>query len=408
VSKILHITASYKPAYIYGGTIQSVGKLCESLVKVGSGKRKGERRKLEDTPKFQVFTTTANGKQELAVKTGKPILIDGVPVTYFKRLTKDHSHFSPALLRALKNVLQHAQHNKINIVIHIHAWWNLVSVLSCLLAKVYKVPVILSPRGMLTAYTQQNRNSFIKKIIHNGIGKLLLRYCHIHVTSEQEKEDVLKIVQPKSITVIPNLVYFQGTKQPKAKSESQSSAFKLLFLSRIEEKKGLDILFEALSAVDFDYRLIIAGSGEATYVESLKRKAENLMLHTHIDWIGQVSNEDKFKLLAAHDLLVLSSYNENFANVVIESLTVGTPVLLSEKVGLADYVRINELGWICNLNPENIAERLNEAFHNRLKRAAIRTNAPKLIAQDFNDEVLSGKYLDLYEKTLRQCLEWTI
>ncbi|MET0573973.1 MAG: glycosyltransferase [Pedobacter agri] len=434
--KILHITASYKPAYIYGGPIQSVGKLCEGLAerkgqRAESGKLKAESSKLKveskkwkvESEKFnlEVFTTTANGRNELSLEAGKPVLVDGVPVNYFKRWTKDHSHFSPGLLWRLSKVLRQAQHDK--LVIHIHAWWNLVSVLSCLVAKWHSVPVVLSPRGMLTKYSQYNRNSLAKRIIHHSIGKRLLRYCHIHTTSEQEKQDVLQLVQPKSITMIPNLVRLEGEKSKeqrvrnkydeekwldarnlntKSRGAIHTLTFKLLFLSRIEEKKGLELLFEAIAKLDLAYELTIAGSGEEDYIKSLKLKAESLMLGKRVKWIGQVSNLEKFSVMADHDLLVLPSYNENFANVVIECLNTGTPVLVSEYVGLADYVKTNNMGWVCSLEPNDIAQKISDAYINVVKRESITHSAPILIKSDFNDEVLVKRYMELYKRVLRQ------
>jgi glycosyltransferase involved in cell wall biosynthesis len=380
--KIIHITASYKPAYIYGGPIQSVAKLCEAMVEVSDGKE------------LQVLTTTANGTKELEVQTGKVNLIDSVPVTYFKRWTKDHSHFSPELLIQLRKTILQTQDSK--LIIHIHAWWNLVSVLSCLIAKFYKMPVVLSPRGMLTSYSFGNRNSISKNLIHKFIGKRLLKYCHIHATSEQEKQDILKIITPKSITVISNLVSF-----PSSAPSLQSSAnniFQLLFLSRIEEKKGLELLFEALTLVDIPWQLTIAGSGKAEYVESLKLKAEKLKLDNRIKWLGLVDKEKKFDLLADHDLTVLTSHNENFANVVIESLSVGTPVLVSKHVGLADYLVDKELGWVTSLNVDEIKTELVSAYREATKREKIRTEAPSIIKDDFNDVILVKKYIELYNR----------
>lgn len=386
--KIIQITASYKPAYIYGGPIFSVAKLCEGLVRV------------IDVEGIQVFTTNANGHQELELKTDLFKLIDGVPVRYFKRWTKDHSHFSPGLLIRLRREILNTAIN--NTIIHIHGWWNLVSVLSCLIAKWYKVPVVLSPRGMLTSYTFDNRNSFSKKLIQRFLGENLLKYCHIHATSEKEKEDILKIVTPKSLTIIPNLVSLLSKDSNKNRlklstsSNKSEAILKLIFLSRIEEKKGLELLFEALSEIEIKYKLTIAGSGTSQYIESLKKKAMSLQIEQHINWIGQVNNDDKFSLLAQHDLMALISYNENFANTVIESLSVGTPVLLSREVGLASYVEKNGLGWICDLKPANVKYSLLKAKSETEKRVKIRQTAPAIIREDFDDEILIKKYLDLY------------
>lgn len=428
--KIIHITASYKPAYIYGGPIQSVAKLCEVLEELSDQRLAVGN----DALKVQVFTTTANGTKELDVKTGIPVLIEGVPVTYFKRWTKDHSHFSPSLLWELREKILHYTQDVNNIelskplapnsklIIHIHAWWNLVSVLSCFIAKWYRIPVILSPRGMLTSYTLGNRNSLSKRLIHKLLGKKLLAYCHIHATSEQERADILSIVRPKSIKVIPNLVSSSledqnsgcvagsenkvTTSQDKvvnsgyqiARVENRTvDCFKLIFLSRIEEKKGLELLFKALAAIEIPWSLTIAGSGEKQYLQSLKQMARELKLSDKIYWIGQVNNQDKYTLMAAHDLLVLTSYNENFANVVVESLSVGTAVVVSEQVGLSDYVKDNELGWVTGLEMEEIQKTITKAYQSPEKRQNIRSAAPLAIRRDFNDNTLAKQYLDFYK-----------
>ncbi len=384
--KIIQITPAYKPAFIYGGPTMSVAKLCEALV--------------QHRINLEVLTTTANGKYELNVEPSKQVHIDGVPVTYFKRITKDHTHFSPALFSALIRKIKEQRAKDLNpqLIIHIHSWWNLVAVFSCLIAKIYHVPVVLSPRGMLTNYTQNNRNSFFKSTLHTLIGKSLLKYCHIIASSEQEQQDILQIVKPKAITIIPNLVSLP--KKQEMRSKEQGLTFKLLFLSRIEEKKGLDLLFDALVNFDIEWTLSIGGEGEEAYMKSLKFKAESLKLNDSINWLGQINNKDKFKLMANHDLLVLTSHNENFANVVIESLSVGTPVLLSKYVGLCNYIESNDLGFVTDLKIDHITASLNKAYSNVDKRDRIRSKAAQLIRNDFSEEKLTLKYINLYQQIL--------
>jgi len=130
----------------------------------------------------EVYTTTANGKVELDVKPGKASQVEGVTVTYFKRLTKDHTHFSPALFKKLW--MQVKQFD----VVHIHAWWNLVSLFSSLIALSRGIPVVISPRGTLSPYSFQNKNIGTKWAIHNFLGQFLLKKSHIHATSDREKE----------------------------------------------------------------------------------------------------------------------------------------------------------------------------------------------------------------------------
>ena len=340
----------------------------------------------------EVYTTTANGKTELDVLPGVPTEIDGVKVTYFKRVTKDHSHFSPALLKKLWLEVKNFD------AVHIHAWWNLVSIFSCLIALSRRVSVIISPRGTLSPYSFQNKNIGPKWLIHHLLGKYLLNRCTLHVTSEREKEAVMSLLHAKKIITLPNFVKLPPKKAwPPRKG---SEALRLLFFSRIEQKKGLDILFSALPAVTIPYILSIAGDGDKNYTEHLKTVARQNLIENKINWLG-FQNENKFDVLYGHDLFILPSYDENFGNAIIESLCVGTPVLISEQVGLAGYVKKNGLGWVCKTTPESVSDTINNIAEKEMSVIGdIRDRGPNIIYNDFEEGVLVAKYIDLYNKTI--------
>ena len=78
--KILHIVPSYKPAYVYGGTIESIARLCEAQAHAGAI--------------VKVFTTTANGDKELDIEADTEHDVEGVGVTYFTRIFKDPFYIS--------------------------------------------------------------------------------------------------------------------------------------------------------------------------------------------------------------------------------------------------------------------------------------------------------------------------
>jgi glycosyltransferase involved in cell wall biosynthesis len=375
--RILQINASYKPAFIYGGPTMSVSMLAEQLVKAGVS--------------VMVLTTTANGEDELPVQMNKPVLIDGVNTIYFKRLTKDHTHFSPALLRKVWKEVKNYD------VVHIHAWWNLVSVLSCLIAVRRKVPVVLSPRGTLSNYSFHNKNNKIKDLIHRYLGEPLLKRSFIHTTSKNELLAIKSIVQPKGLFNIPNFIKLAAVKPPIP--HSQTDHLKLLFFSRIEEKKGLDILLDALKTVTTPWYLTIAGSGDEAYINELKELATENNIADKINWAG-FFNEDKFQLLQQHDVMILPSHDENFGNVVIESLSVGTPVLITENVGLADYVKKNNLGWVCEKNASSVSERINLIGNQKEVLEEIRDRAPGKILADFEETKLVRKYIDMYNQII--------
>ena len=137
--RVLHIVPSYKPAYQYGGTIESVARLCEGLVQSGA--------------EVKVFTTTANGSEELDVKPGAEYTVEGVKVIYFKRLTKDHSHITFALWKKLYKECKNYD------VVHIHSWWNILVLVAAFICKKKKIKTIFSPHGMLSDYIINNSNA---------------------------------------------------------------------------------------------------------------------------------------------------------------------------------------------------------------------------------------------------------
>lgn len=376
--KVLHIIAAYKPAYIYGGPTMSASMLCEQLSQSGVS--------------VEVFATTANGAAELPVVTSTPVRVDGVTVTYFKRITKDHTHFSPALLKTLRKRVTEFD------LVHIHTWWNLVSVLSCAIAQSKNVPVILSPRGTLSDYSFLNKNSAKKGLIHGLMGKKLLQNSHIHVTSEREGLSLMELVTPQSISIISNFVKLGASA---IKNHQASNFLRLIFFSRIEEKKGLDILLEALKFLTIPFHLTIAGNGDKAYIEKLKALITDPLLAGKITWAG-FYGDDKFELLNTHDVLVLPSHDENFGNVVIESLSVGTAVLVSANVGLATYVDEHKLGWICQTNPLSVSEQIKHIYTNQVNDAKrIRDTARDIIRRDFTGDKLVQEYLHFYQNIIK-------
>ncbi|MHB8208956.1 XrtY-associated glycosyltransferase XYAG1 [Mucilaginibacter sp.] len=375
--KILQLSASYKPAYIYGGPTMSVSMLAEQLIIAGAD--------------VTVYTTTANGLTELPVDIANPILIDGVKVIYFKRVTKDHTHLSPSLLTHLWRTAHDYD------VIHIHAWWNLVSVLGCLVALICKVPVIISPRGTLSNYSFHNKNNNIKSLMHSWLGKPLLKKCFIHTTSNNE-QDVLKAMLPdNAVFNIPNFI---NLTDEKFSGYMPADHLRLIFFSRIEQKKGLDILLDALKSVTIPYKLTIAGDGNSEYVNQLKKMALDNGIASQVDWVG-FQIDKKYQLLYEHDVMILPSYDENFGNVVIESLSVGTPVLVSKAVGLADYVDKNHLGWICETSSVSVSAAISNLASQKLEISRIKEYAPGKISADFDYANLAKKYIDMYTQVIK-------
>ena len=374
--KILHVVPSYKPAYIYGGPIESVARMCEELVRAGHT--------------VEVFTTTANGAEELKVAPGVMQIVDGVRVTYFKRITKDPTHVSPVLWKKLRAEVKHYD------VVHIHSWWNILVMVAVYICYRQKVKVVLSPRGMLSDYVFQAKNGFVKKGFHQVIGKRLLRTTYFHATAPSEEAECRTLIRGWKGFTVPNIIWLPRLQlKPK-----QNDRFTILFLSRIHPKKGIEYLLKAIHLLGQDVCLKIAGSGEEAYVHQLQELVKVLGLEHAVEWLGWRDRMGKFKELEGADLFALVSHNENFANAVIESLHAGTPVLVSEGVGLSPYVKQEGLGWVTPLDELAIAKQLQHILDNREMLERIHVEAPMKIEQSFSPGVLTEAYINCYQSVV--------
>lgn len=371
--RILHVSPSYKPAYHYGGPTISVSRLAEAQAVAGAI--------------VSVYTTTADGQRELPVVPGKAMEMDGVSVRYFRRWTGDHGHFSPPLLWQLW------QHARDYDVVHIHSWWNWVAFGAVMICRMRKVHTVLSPHGMLSPYTLSRRS---RRIFQRFAGNWLLRDTHLHATSWFETRELNRIAPSIPTEMVHNIVELPLVGQPAERPPD--APFRLLFISRVHPKKGLDLMLEALPALGKNWELVIAGSGERNYERKLKIRAKKLGISGQIQWIGWVAGADKWQLIKDSDLMVLPSHNENFAIVVVEALALGLPVLISDQVGLSDYVLNRNFGWVSIRTEAAMCQALQSAMDANEKRRWIRQFAPQQIPVDFNPATLAVRYFSMYRK----------
>lgn len=371
--KILHIVPSYKPAYVYGGTIESIARLCEGLANAGQN--------------ITVFTTTANGAEELDVRPNTEQDVDGVKVIYFKRVFKDPFYMSPALWKRLY------KEGKQYDAVHIHSWWNMIVMVAAFICHRQKIKVIISPHGMFSEYILNNSKTWLKQLSMLMFGKPLLRACTFHATSTLEFGECRQFVPGWKGCMIPNIVWLPEldiTKDP-------NSAFTIIFLSRIHPKKGIELLMKAIGSMPVKPLLKIAGSGEEKYIQQLRQRAKELNIEENIEWLGWQGREEKFAAMMGADLFALTSYNENFGNVVIEALHAGTPVLISDTTGLSRFVKEQQLGWVCTPEVGAIRSALEAAIADKAGCDAITRTAPSMISGYFSEEKLIPEYIRYYQ-----------
>ena len=381
---ILQIVPSYKPAFVYGGPIYSISALCEAQAALGHT--------------VSVFTTNANGASNLDLPLGIVQSVNNINVTYFPRITGDHTHISPKLwLRLWRDAHKYD-------VIHLHSWWSVLMIGCAWILKIKGVRFVFSPRGMFSNYSFNHNINPIKKGVFWGLlTKPALKKQVFHATAISEQKEIEQLFgKDVSVFTLPNLLQFPNLLVETIQTHHQKDTINLLFISRVDRKKGIELLLKAVQLLkeQVPVSLTVIGGGDYDYVEELKQLATSLAISDLIIWKGAVEWRAKFDDIMNADLLVLPSYNENFANIILETLYAGRPVILTKYVGLHDYVSANNMGWVIDTNPEEIATAVKEYASNKTLWQDKSVKMHQQILKDFNQKALAEKYINQYKEKL--------
>jgi len=215
------------------------------------------------------------------------------------------------------------------------------------------------------------------KLVENHV---LHRARGVIFTCEEERLQAQNIFQPYHAR---EFVVVSGTQAPTGSPEELQAAFfkkfphlrgkrLLLFLSRLHLKKGCDLLLKAFARHGGPLHLVIAGpEQEPAYVAELRSLAAGLP----VTFTGMLGGDLKWGALSAADAFILPSHQENFGMAVAESLAVGTPVLISNKVNIWREIEADTAGLVETDDlpgTERLLQRWQNADHAAMRAAARR------------------------------------
>ena len=319
---VLQIVPSF--SLVYGGPSQMVRGFSNALAEAGAS--------------VTVVTTDSNGDVDeapLAVPLAQPVPHDNYTVWYFRCSPFRRYKFSTGLLRWL---WEHATDYDIA---HIHALFSPVSSLAAAVLRQRGVPYLLRPLGTLDPADLQKKRQ-LKQLYAAVLERPnIAGAAAIHFTSAQESE-----VSERFGTQTPSIVLPLGV-TPLPESGTIIDAHDrfniprdrpiILFMSRLDPKKGLDLLIPALEnlqqeALNFHLMLCGANPQDRQYEQSIHTQIQNSPLQAHTTLTGFVSGDLKTALLNTADLFVLPSYYENFGISVAEAMLAGLPVIISDQV----------------------------------------------------------------------------
>ncbi len=250
-------------------------------------------------------------------------------------------------------------------VVHVHALFSHAPIAACFWAARKGVPYLVRPLGVLSQWGLQNRRRLLKRVSLGLVeGPLLARSFAIHCTSEAEALEVRQAGIEKHSVVVPNPVSIDSQELEAVRGvmrrrfPSPDVRKWLLFLGRIDPKKGLEVTLRGLARIPADERpvLLLAGSGNRNYEQGLKRLQGELGLQGDVLWLGFLQGTQKLEALAAADAFLLASYSENFGIAVAEAMAAGLSVVVSDRVGLAAEVRDHRAGLVIPPEPSAVAQ----------------------------------------------------
>jgi len=389
--RVLQIIPSI--SLVYGGPSQMVMGLASALA--------------QENVKVTIITTDSNGdsgQKPLDVPLNVPVKKDGYEVIYFRCAPFRRYKFSLDLLKWLK---VHACEFDLA---HIHALFSPVSSAAAWLCGQQKLPYILRPLGTLDPADLRKKKQLKQlyvRLIERGN---LAGAAAIHFTSYQEA----KISQRFGV-VTRDLVIPLGVVPPQAVVDGGSLVRSqwgipqdtplLLFMSRIDQKKGLDLLIPALetlleSGCDFHFVLAGTNSQDPDYEQKIKSDLANSPLRSHTTITGFVSGELKASLLQAADLFVLPSYYENFGIAVAEAMVAGVPVVISDQVHIWQQVRDSNSGWVGETTVEAVVELITAALQNPQECRQRGLNAQKYALQHFSWGAIARQMIQAYQEII--------
>ncbi len=351
----------------------------------------------------EIATTDSSIRGNLPVPLGRKLTQRDVSIYYFCCPAFRKYGFSMTLNAWLR------MHIREYDLIHVHGVFAHPSISAVRCARAARVPYILRPCGELDPWCLR-KNASLKRLYLGMIGWRMLNQAHaIHATSAPEKSAIERLKVKAPLVVIPLGTDLQSPSAPVPYGDFRKrypccqDRKIILFLSRIDPKKGLDLLFESLGRIDQtrdDFAVVVAGSGSPPFERRVHTRAKEMGFKGPVIFCGFLDGEQKWAALRDADLFVLPSYDENFGVAVVEAMAMGLPVLISDQVGIHQEVIGYEAGVVTRCNVEDVTEALVRLLDDDDLRRRMGENAKRLVREKFVWPRVAGELLKLYQSIL--------
>ncbi|OGA54320.1 MAG: hypothetical protein A3G25_09930 [Betaproteobacteria bacterium RIFCSPLOWO2_12_FULL_63_13] len=406
--RILHVIPTIGGQH--GGAPIACFDLCRELAKAG----------LE----VSIYTTTIDAPYDWHMDQGGRTVRDGVEIRFFPVLGYRWYWISPMMYRALEANIPSCD------VVHVHSLYRFHLPAAVHLCRKFGVPYIIKPHGSLDPFLFVRRRW--RKSVHEMLFErpAICGAAAIQFTTDEERDLALRTSlfgKQKSRVAEADRKYGEGS-EPTQRSRNVVIAEGLsldsgkaasdggekfldryphlrgrelvLYLGRINFKKGLDILaraFGKVARIRPEAELVIAGPDQEGYAEQVRRWLIQEGVAERTTFTGMLWNQEKWSALCAADVFVLPSYTENFGLAVVEAMIAGCPVIISDKVNIWREISGVRAGIVVPCDVQQTADAITGLLANPERARELATNALQLVEQKFTWESVIVKMTELYD-----------
>ena len=283
-------------------------------------------------------------------------------------------------------------------IVHVNCCWTPDCAMIQRLAQKRGYKVVLTPHGMLEPWIIK-RHYWTRKVPALWLyqkAAVQMADC-VQATAESERDNLLKLGYNSNIKVVRLGIDAESIEMKRSWKKSRQ----ILFLSRVHVKKGINFLVEAADVLRNElqgYKILVAGEGDADYVEAMKRMICDRGLQDIVQLIGGVYGDEKWRLFQTSDFFVLPTHSENFGLAIAESLASGTPVITTVGTPWSDLNGSEAGAWI-EIGTEPLVETLR--WFLSLSEDELETmghNGRKLIETKYSAHVMAEQMMEVYKE----------
>ena len=345
-----------------------------------------------------ILTPISEGQKIYAIPAGAKVIT-------CKRhwFSKFWAEFSPELYTWIK-----AHGNEYDII-HIHGVWHFAGVAPYLAG--IETAKCITTHGLLDHWTI-GKGYWKKYLFGLLFQKRIIKNTQlIQINNTDEQDDLKRFLgfEHPNVKIIPNGMNLQdfsilptkGTFRDKFQIPNDKKI--ILFMSRINLKKGLDLLlpaFQEVTSQRSDCLLILAGSDDG-YLSETQRFIKEKSLEKSIKLVGMLTGNDKLAALADADIFVLPSHSEGFSIATLEALISGVPSLLSDRVGFGQAIRETNAAHLVELTEESITKGLIQMLDNQEYCKTLSKNGINLVKNSYDIKLVAKQLFVEFEKIMK-------